>query len=182
VRLSFGDEAWTWAERVASIITIVGLGILYFQLRNLIRRPKLQIGFPHDPDPYATGKRLMQVLDSTDIEAHWNPGEDLSQPVQLAVNAQNDASASGTAQDVNFEARYPLWLEPVGQHDLKQPPGMNLWSYSKQSLTLNPSAGAWLRGTFRIPRGHNRIQVNVLASMRDHKAIDKMLEIRVKEV
>jgi hypothetical protein len=178
-RLSVGDEAWTWAGRLSSIITIIGLVVVYLQLRQLIRRPKISVGFHQDPG--GPGERLFQVVNSIEMPIHWNPGDVLSQPIRLAVIVMNDASASATAHDVNFEVRYPKWLVPEGIGDLKEPPGMNLWALSKDGLVLNPGLTAWLRGWFRVPRGHDQIRLFVIASMRDGKMIDARLTVSLRE-
>jgi len=178
-RLSVGDEAWTWAERISSIITIAGLVVLFLQLRQLTRRTKVRVGFHQDPG--GTGTRLLKTVRTIDLPVRWNPEDDLSQPIRLAVVVVNEASASATAQDVNFEVRYPKWLVPDGMGELKEPPGMDVWSFSKERLTLNPGLAEWLRATFRVPRGHQRIQLLAIASMRDSKFVHQLLTISLKE-
>lgn len=179
VRSSAGDDVWLWVERGASIITILGLAALFLQLRQLTRRPKLRLGFHVDPG--GTGRRVMKIVDAIELPVHWNPSDDLSQPVRLWVLVVNDIRASGTAFDINAEARYPKWLVPEVIGDLKEPPGIDVWQLSKEGVTLNPGLTFWLRGTFRVPRGRNRVQIHGIASMRDAGPIDKILTVSLKE-
>ena len=178
-RLSVGDDACTWAARVSSIITIIGLAALFIQLRQLARRTKLKVGFHKDPG--GTGRRLMEVVDSTRLPVHWRLGAALSDPFKVAVIVVNESSASASARDIAFEVRYPLWIVPEGDNQLKEPPGIDALCDLRKDIDLNPGATYYIRGTFRAPKGRNRLQVLVIASMRDAKPIDKMLEIELAE-
>lgn len=178
-RMSVGDRAWVWVERASAIITIAGLVVLYLQLRQLIATPKLRLGFPRDPG--GTGRRLMQVTRKMEIPVHWNSGSALSEPFKIAVVVVNEISASASAQGIAFEVRYPLYLVSQGDDQLTQPPGItDAQCLIKKDIDLNPGATYFMRSTFRLPRNRKRIQV--LASLRERKAIDKMLEISVKEI
>jgi hypothetical protein len=179
IRLSDGDQVWLWVERGSAVITILGLVALFLQLRQMTRRPKLRLGFQIDPG--GTGRRLMEIVDTIELPVHWNPGDDLSQPIKLWVLVVNDIKASGTASDINAEARYPKWLVPDGIGDLKEPPGINVWQLFKEGVSLNPGLTFWLRGTFRVPRGRTQVQILVVASMRDAGPIDKVLTVSLKE-
>ena len=48
-------------------------------------------------------------------------------------------------------------------------------------MTLNPGLTFWLRGTFRVPKGRSRVQIHVIASMRDAGPVDKMLTVSLNE-
>jgi hypothetical protein len=178
-RLAVGDDVWNWVGRVSSIVTILGLAALYFQLRQLTRRTNVKVGFHKDPG--GPGRRLMQVVGSIEVQVHWNTGDALSQPIRLAVIVVNEANASATAHDVNFEVRYPMWLVPEVASDFKEPPGMNQRSISQDGLVLNPGLTNWIRTTVRVPRGRDRIQLSAIASMRDGKMVDRVLMVVLKE-
>ncbi len=144
--LSLGDEGWAWIERaswIAAILGLVAVGLAILQIRQLVRRPSLKIGFPLDPG--GAGERLVQVSNTANLPVHWPDGVALSDPIELSVVAQNEMKATATASDVNLEVRYPPWLEPHGMGDLKRPPGMDLWSLAKEGIVLNPDGMYWMR-------------------------------------
>ncbi len=91
----------------------------------------------------------------------------------------NDSRATASAQHLNIEVRYPVWLVPEGQHELKQPPVINAWSYDKHDVTLHPGLTCFMRATFRIPSGRTVVPMHVVVSGQDTRAIYKMLRLNV---
>lgn len=178
-RKVLGDDIWGWVERTSWIAAILGLlviGFVAWQITQLLRRPELRLGFPYDPGGRAV--HLVQVRDEEEITAAWNRTAKLSDPVQIAVAAVNDGDAS--AQDMDLEVRYPIWLVPDGKHELRQPPGVNAWSFFRHGLVLNPRTSHFMRATFRIPSGRTEFRLHVIASMRDTRPIDKTLRVLVR--
>ena len=102
-------------------------------------------------------------------------------PIELSVVALNDFSATATAWDINFEVRYPLWLRPIREDELKRPPELkNVWSIARENLTLNPGGSFWIRTRFRVPHGRERIRMHAIVSMRDARAVDRGLDVTIK--
>ncbi|HEX6349356.1 MAG TPA: hypothetical protein VF160_08190 [Candidatus Dormibacteraeota bacterium] len=180
VGLLISVDGWWWAERLSWIVTLLGLPAVFIAILQLVRRPKVRVGFPRDPG--GTARRLATLSDSTEIDIHWAAGAQLSDPVQISVVVMNDHEASATALDVNFEVRYPIALVPVPT-PLPQPPGMpNIWSISRHDIVLNPGAIYWIRTTFRVPAGTTQVPLFAIVSMRDARARDKKLSLSVRPV
>lgn len=174
------EQIWLWVERaswIAAIAGLVAVVLAIFQIRELIRRPAIRIGFPFDPG--GPSRRLMGVTDAIDLAVHWDGANQLSEPIELSVVALNDISANVTATGINLEVRYPTWLEPIIPGDPMKPPGMDVWSKAKEAIELNPGGMFWIRARFRVPRGRDRIGVGVIASMRDARPIDRSLTVTI---
>jgi hypothetical protein len=180
-RMSVGDQTWLGIERASWIAAVVGLLAVIaalIQIRQLIRRPALKVGLPHDPG--GTDRRLLQVSDRVELPVLWADGNALSDPIELSVVAMNDYGATATAWDINFEVRYPPWLRPIREDELKQPPQLNVWSIAKEGLVLNPGGAFWIRTRFRVPLGRERIRMHAIVSLRDVRPIDRLLIVSIK--
>jgi hypothetical protein len=175
-RDSPGDQVWFWIERsswVAAVLGVVGLIVVIAQIWQLLKRPKLKIGFPFDPG----GKdvRKTDVRDEESVQLAWTTTHALSDPFQLSVSAINEGDA--TAQNILFEVRYPLWLVPVGQHQLKQVPAVNAWTLAIPGIALNPGATHYIRATFSVPQAI--FKIHAIVSMQDAREIDKTLTVQL---
>src|SRR5689334_12747837 len=71
-------DGWWWTERLSWIVTLLGLPAVFIAILQLVRRPKVRVGFPRDPG--GTARRLATVSDRTDIDIHWAAGAQLSDP------------------------------------------------------------------------------------------------------
>jgi hypothetical protein len=179
-RDSPGDQVWFWIERaswVAAVLGVVGLIVVIAQIWQLLKRPKLKIGFPFDPG----GKdvRKTDVRDEESVQLAWTTTHALSDPFQLSVSAINEGDA--TAQNILFEVRYPLWLVPVGQHQLKQVPAVNAWTLAIPGIALNPGATHYIRATFSVPQAKSKgiFKIHAIVSMQDAREIDKTLTVQL---
>jgi len=178
VRDSLGDQAWFWIERaswVAAVVGVLGLIVVIAQIRQLVRRPKLKIGFPFDPGGNVVHKS--DVKDEETIPLTWTQNALLSDPFQVAVSAINEGDA--TAQNMLFEVRYPLWLVPIGVHQLKQVPAVNAWTMVVPGIALNPGATHYMRATFSAPTGKDAFKIHAIVSMQDARPIEKTLSVKL---
>lgn len=178
-RGAVGGDVWLWIERaswIAAVIGVLGLIVVIAQIRQLIRRPKLKIGFPFDPGGNVVHKS--QVRDEETIQLSWAQNQAVSDPVQIAVSTVNEGDA--TAQNMLFEVRYPLWLVPVGTHQLKQVPAVNAWTLAVSGIALNPGATHYIRATFMIPKGRQGFKIHAIVSMQDARPIDKTLSVKLQ--
>ena len=178
-RGTVGGDAWLWIERaswIAAVLGVLGLIVVIAQIKQLIRRPKLKIGFPFDPGGDVVHKA--EVRDEETIQLSWTENPPLSDPVQIAVSTVNEGDA--TAQNMLFEVRYPLWLVPVGKHQLKQVPAVNAWALAVPGIALNPGATHYIRATFVIPTGHQNFKIHAIVSMQDARPIDKTLTVKLQ--
>ena len=178
-RDSFGDQVWFWIERaswLAAVFGVLGLIVVIAQIAQLIRRPKLKLGFPYDPGGKVAHKAKVRGQET--ITPTWGPGSQLSDPIEISVSVINEGNA--TARSVLFEVRYPHWLMPVGVHQLKMLPVANLWSRTVPSPVLNPGVGHFIKATFRVPKSHQTFKLYAIASMQDsRKAVERTLTVKV---
>jgi hypothetical protein len=173
------DHFWQVVERaswIAALVGAIGIVVVVAQIRQLLRRPHLKIGFAYDPG--GGGVRKTAVRQEETVKTSWPPGSALSDPIELTVSAFNEGSA--TAQDVVFEVRYPRWLEPVGQNDLKEIPAVNAWSLVKSASALNPGLGRWIKATYRVPKDRTTFKLHVIVSQRDSREIEKTLTVNLE--
>jgi hypothetical protein len=180
-RDSFGDQAWFWIERAswaAAVLGVLGLIVVIAQIRQLIKRPKVRIGFPFDPG--GADVRKTNVRDEEAVQLGWTMSSALSDPFELSVSAINEGNA--TAQNMLFEVRYPVWLVPIGQHQLKQVPTVkNAWTLAVPGIALNPGATHYIRATFSVPQAKSSgtFKLHAIVSMQDAKYIDKTLIVKL---
>ncbi len=93
-RDSLGDQIWQGVERaswIAALVGAVGVVVVVAQIRQLLRRPRLKLGFPYDPG--GPDVRKSKVRDEESIKASWLPGSDLSEPIEITVSAVNEGDA-----------------------------------------------------------------------------------------
>jgi hypothetical protein len=177
------DEFWRLLERASWLATLAGLVTVIvgvFQIRQLARHPSVKAGFLQDPDPGGEQVRLGRVATSMTIAVHWRDGSELSEPVEITVVVVNDANATATAYDIGFEVRYPGWLHPQ-ESDVIKLPWADIWSVTKPGLEpLNPGLTAYVKKTFRIPRGRGRIPLHAIVSLRDAPMVDQRLTVEVE--
>jgi hypothetical protein len=175
-----GDQLWFWIERaswVAAVLGVGGLVVVIAQIWQLIKQPRLKIGFPFDPG----GKdvRKSDVRNEEAVKLAWTMSPALSDSFQISVSAINEGNA--TAQNVLFEVRYPLWLVPIGQHQLKQVPAVNAWTFAIAGIALNPGATHYMRATFSVPQAKSKgtFNIHAIVSMLDARPIDKTLAVKL---
>jgi hypothetical protein len=156
----------------------LGLIVVIAQIRQLIRRPKLKVGFPFDPG--GADVRKTDVRDEEAIRLAWTMSPAMSDPFELSVSAINEGDA--TAQNMLFEVRYPLWLVPIGTHQLKQVPAVqDAWTLAVPGIALNPGATHYIRATFSVPqaKGKGTFKIHAIVSMQDARFIDKTLMVKL---
>ncbi len=173
-----GDVVWMWIERaswIAAVIGVLGVVVVIAQISQLVRRPKLKVGFPFDPGGDVVHKS--QVRDEETIQLTWTQNPGLSDPFQVAVSTINEGNA--TAQNMLFEVRYPLWLVPIGVHQLKQVPAVQAWTLVVPGIALNPGATHYIRATFSVPKDKNGFKIHAIVSMQDARPIDKTLSVKL---
>jgi hypothetical protein len=176
---SFGDQLWQGVERaswIAALVGAIGIVVVIAEIRQLLRRPRLKLGFAYDPG--GAEVRKTAVRNEETIKTTWPAGSALSEPIELTVSAFNEGSA--TAQDVVLEVRYPRWLEPVGRNDLKEIPAVNAWSLVKSASALNPGLGLWIKATFQVPQGKTTFKLHVIVSQQDSREIEKTLTVKLE--
>jgi hypothetical protein len=172
-----------WVERASWIAAILGLLLVLvavIQLKQLIRRPRLMVGFAYNPDP--AGKRggsfKLQIRDTETVAIKWPPGQSTSEPFHVAVSVVNDGNA--TADDVSLEVRLPDWIVLPPDAPFKKVPAVNAWSFVQSGKTLNPDETYYARQLIAIPPGKNNIPIHAIVSYRDGRTIDHILRMLAK--